>query len=101
MLSGRSPAKVTSASPWRICTRSPTPASSMCSRAMATFEASNSLPISTPPPLSRRAAARCRVDRPNEVPNSTMLLALALRASRYKSLPVSRETGSHRSLSNP
>jgi len=31
---------------------------------------SNSVVMSLPPPLSRSAAARCKVEIPNEVPNS-------------------------------
>jgi len=81
MLSGRSTASVFKASPARISTRSSTPPAIMCSRALATLPGSNSLPIRRPPPLSRRAAARCRVEMPNDVPYSMMVRALMLRAS--------------------
>ena len=51
----------------------------------------DSLVMSLPPPLSRSAAARCKAETPNEVPNSIIVLALVARASMYSSLPVSRD----------
>ena len=47
----------------------------------ATLDGSNSLVIRWRPPLSRRAAARCSVEMPNDVPNSTIVRAPPLRAS--------------------
>ena len=69
-----------SASPSRISTRSMRPPAVRLSRARATLDGSNSVVIRRPPPLSRSAAARCRVEMPNEVPNSTIVRAP--RASR-------------------
>ena len=62
--------------------------------ACTTFDGSNSLVTSRPPPLSRSAAARCSVEMPNDVPNSTTDRAPPLRASMYSSVPVSRDTAS-------
>jgi hypothetical protein len=53
----------------------------LIARARAIFVASNSVVMSLPPPLSRSPAARCKVEIPNEVPNSIITLALVARAS--------------------
>ncbi len=45
------------------------------------YTRAGSLVINRPPPLSRSAAARCSVDRPNDVPNSTIAVARVARAS--------------------
>ncbi|MOA24709.1 hypothetical protein D3C78_1453990 [compost metagenome] len=100
MVSGRSTASVSNASPTRISTRSSRPASRRWPAARRAFSGSNSVVIRRPPPLSRNAAARWMLEMPNEVPNSTMVRAPLLRASRYSRRPVSGDTGSHRSFSS-
>lgn len=62
--------RVSSASPAGMVARSPRPASSRLARAAVTLASFNSVPNTRSVPLSATAAARYRVEIPNEVPNS-------------------------------
>jgi hypothetical protein len=53
----------------------------MLAWALAIFAAANSVLMTLPPPSSRNTAARCSVDMPKAVPNSTTERALPERAN--------------------
>jgi hypothetical protein len=69
------------ASPSRSSMRSASPPAVNFSCARAALDGSNSVVMIRPPPLSRSPAARCRVETPNEVPNSTTERAPEARVS--------------------
>ena len=49
--------------------------------------------MTMPPPLSLAAAARYKVDIPNDVPNSTIRFAPIAHAVTYMKRPCSADTG--------
>ena len=62
-------------------------------RAARALAALSSVVMTWPVPLSLTAAARCRVEIPNELPNSTTVAGFTARTRAYSSRPPAAETG--------